>query len=481
MKWPASSGLSPTSRGRFRTFPQGAASFKLAFASCGDPRDPDQRGFDAILEEQPLVFVHMGDLHYSDTNSTNLEDYRSNYDRVLKNPNEGALYRGVPIAYMWDDHDFVGDNGTGADLGAATARAVYREYVPHYPINAPGGSVAQAFTVGRVRIIMTDLRSASMSQNAPETAAKTRMGVGQKAWFKQELIAARDADYPLILWVSTTPWIDPPALGSDTWAGYATERTEIANFLRDNSIKNIVVLSGDLHALAYDDGTHSDYATGGGAPLVVFHAAALSRSGDAKGGPYTAGPFLNYPQYGVIEVTDNGGPVMQCRFTGKRVGEGAKVVFQFTASVAGIVRRSTAVADNGSERALVNLSFLGRINNVGETVIVGFVVGGRSPRNILLRAAGPSLAPFGLSDAIKRPVLTLFQDKTVIASNDDWGLADAALLTGAFDRAGAFRFAGTASHDAAIFVTLQPGAYTMQGRSRDGSTGPVLLEAYEVP
>jgi phosphodiesterase/alkaline phosphatase D-like protein len=279
------------SRGKFRTFPQGAASFRVAFASCGDWRDPDQRAYDAIVAEQPLFFLNVGDLHYSDTNSTVAEDYRKNYDAVLNHPNQGALYRSMATAYMWDDHDFTGNDSNGTSTGTATARTVYRDYVPHYPLNVNGGAIGQAFTVGRVRVIMTDLRSAANAPTVPESTTKTRLGTAQKAWFKQELIAARDAGFPLVLWVSTTPWIATAALGDDTWAGYTTERSEIAEFIKDNRIKNLVMLSGDMHALAYDDGDNSDYAAGGGAPLVILHAAPLTRPASAKGGPYTAGPI----------------------------------------------------------------------------------------------------------------------------------------------------------------------------------------------
>jgi alkaline phosphatase D len=55
------------SRGRFRTFPLGRASFRIAFGSCGDFRHPDQRVWDAIREERPLLFINTGDMHYSDT------------------------------------------------------------------------------------------------------------------------------------------------------------------------------------------------------------------------------------------------------------------------------------------------------------------------------------------------------------------------------------------------------------------------------
>ena len=256
----------PASRGRLRTFPLGTGSFKIAFASCSDYRVPNQSAFDAIAEERPLMFFHMGDLHYNDTDSTNPEDYRENYDAVLNHPVQSALYRNVALAYMWDDHDFSGNDSDTSAIGRDAARTVYRERTPHYPIAAAGGTMAQSFTIGRVRVIMTDNRSAAVSPTLRESATKTRLGATQKAWFKQELINARDAGFPLTLWICSQPWIAPAQLGADTWGGYTTERTEIANFIRDNRITNLVLLSGDMHGHAFDDGTHSDYATGGGAP-----------------------------------------------------------------------------------------------------------------------------------------------------------------------------------------------------------------------
>ena len=472
----------PISRGRFRTFPQGAGSYKIALIGDGDYRDPDHRVYDAVLAENPLLLLFNGDLHYSDINTTVTEDYRVAYDNVLKHPVQGALFRSAPVAYMWDDHDFSGgDNSNGTATGSAAARTVYREYVPHYPLRVADGTIGQAFTVGRVRIIMTDLRSAATPQSSPESAGKTKLGAAQKAWFKQELISARDAGFPLVLWVSPDPWIGPATLGDDSWAGYATERTEVANFIRDNRIGNLVIFSGDMHAMAYDDGTHSDYATGGGAPLVVLHAAPLTRDSNIKGGPFTAGPFLGTQQYGILEVNDTGGSSVQCRFSGKRLGEGAKIFFQFSASVGSIEPRGLTTVDPAQERALVNLAARGRIGSPSDTLIAGFVLGGQTPRNILIRGVGPSLAAFGVTDALPLPMVSLFKGSTLLASNENWGLADAARLTAVFDRAGAFRLLSTGSRDAALYMTLEPGAYTAQASSFNGALGSVLLEIYEVP
>lgn len=461
----------PESRGRFRTFPLGRGSFRIAFAGDSDFRQPDQSAFDAIAAERPHLFLHLGDLHYIDTNTTNAEDYRRNYDSVLSHPNQSALFRTVPLAYTWGDHDFCGDNSDGTSVGRDTARATYRERVPHYPIASAGGALAQAFTIGRVRIIITDTRSASQAPTVRETASKTRLGAAQKTWFKQELINARDAGFPLILWVNADPWIAPALIGDDTWGGYATERTELANFMRDNRVTNVVILSADMHALAYDNGTNSDYATGGGAPLTVLHAAALSQFGNTKGGPYTAGPLPGSRQYGMLEVYDNGGPSVACRFLGMRVGETPKLTHIFSSSASGT-----------KDHALVNISTLAKINGPGDSVVSGFVLSGTSARSVLVRAVGPTLGTFGVAEALPQPQLNVFRGDQLVQSNAGWtgNTTGPDTLIEAFDRAGAFRLVEDSS-DAAMLLTLDPGAYTVQVRSADGRPGSTLLEVYDLP
>jgi hypothetical protein len=309
------------------------------------------------------------------------------------------------------------------------------------------------------------------------------MGTAQKAWFKQELIAARDNGFPLILWVCPDPWIAPAALGDDTWGGYATERTEIANFIRDNRISNVVLLSGDMHGLAFDDGAHSDYATGGGAPVTVLHAAALTSSPSVKGGPYTTGPLPGDQQYGILEVYDNGGASVACRFLGMRVGEPPRIVQIFSSSAAG-----------AKDHALVNISTLARLNSANDAVVSGFVISGSSNRSVLVRAIGPTLSAFGVVDALGQPVLSVFQGDRLVATNSGWastgsgnadsvssGASPVETILDTFDRAGAFRLLDTTSRDAALVLPLAPGPYTVQVKSGDGTTGATLLEVYDLP
>ncbi len=315
-------------RGSFQTFPSGASNVRIGFGACAQT-DVARLSFDALLAASPRLFINMGDFHYRDTNSTNPANYRANYAEVFNNTSQAALYRNVPTAYTWDDHDYCGNDSDRNSVGRSTVRQVYREWVPHYPLVPGQGTINQTFRLGRIRLIMTDLRSEADPQAQVDNAAKTKMGIVQKAWFKQQLLAARDEEAPLILWVCSAPWIGIPSLGTDTWQNNTTERREIADFIKANSIKNVTLLSGDMHALAFDDGTNSDYATGGGAPLKVFHAAALGRnSSSIKGGPYSSGAPVQNPdngilgQYGILDITDAGGSSpIGVTFTGWRVPE----------------------------------------------------------------------------------------------------------------------------------------------------------------
>jgi hypothetical protein len=381
---------------------------------------------------------------------------------------------------MWDDHDYCGNDSDSTAIGRETARSVYRERVPHYPIGAAGGAIAQAFTIGRVRFIMTDLRSAAGPASAKESASKTRMGATQKAWFKQELVSARDAGFPLIVWVCTMPWIAAGSLGADSWAGYTTERTEIANFIRDNRINNLALLSGDMHGLAFDDGTNSDYATGGGAPVTVLHAGALTSTPSLKGGPYSGGAVPGSQQYGILEVYDNGGASVACRFLGMNVDDGRKLTHYFSGSTTG-----------AKDHAIVNISTLARVNLGNDSLVSGFVISGTTNRQVLVRAIGPTLAAFGVVDPLARPILSVFNGATLVARNAGWAGGSTAPvavravaaepLLDVFDRAGAFRLLDDGSADSAVVVTVSPGAYTVQVKSGDGTPGAALLEVYDLP
>jgi hypothetical protein len=154
--------LDTSATGRFHTHPTvgSRASFTIAVSACAGagPVAPGVDGgelaadrvsnhavFDRIREHDPLMFVHLGDLHYYDlgsdshgiTGGASLANYRRSYDDVLAQPRQHQLYREVPLAYVWDDHDWGPDNSDGTHPGGPAAQVAYAERMPHMDLDAP--------------------------------------------------------------------------------------------------------------------------------------------------------------------------------------------------------------------------------------------------------------------------------------------------------------------------------------------------------
>jgi phosphodiesterase/alkaline phosphatase D-like protein/membrane-associated phospholipid phosphatase len=281
--------------GSFRTPSVGPESFRVALSSCARVGS-NGRVFDAIVASDPLLYLAMGDIHYANIGVNSPDAFRSAYDRLLTEPGQASLYRRVPIAYVWDDHDYGPNDGDSTSPSRPAARQVYREVVPGAvePGDAP---INQAFTIGRVRFVMTDNRS--------ERTGDSMLGDQQRDWLIEELTES-SRTHALVVWVNPVPWIAEAREGGDNWSGYATERTVIADAIAQAGIDNLIMVSGDAHMVALDDGTHSDYSTSGGASFPVFHAAPLDRPGSIKGGPYSDGAFDGAGQFGLLDIADEG-------------------------------------------------------------------------------------------------------------------------------------------------------------------------------
>jgi hypothetical protein len=109
------------------------------------------------------------------------------------------------------------------------------------------------------------------------------------------------------------------------------------------------------------------------------------------------------------------------------------------------------------------------------------VVRGTAPKSMLIRAAGPSLAQFGVTGPLDRPVLTLFDASgAVVAANTGWGTAaNAAQVSNAARTIGAFAFPD-GSADSALLLNLSPGLYTAQVNGAGAATGVTLIESYDL-
>ena len=317
--------------GSVRTFPRENTTSDVVFVMSSCQRWIDdsrvfkqisarfERNWDNESREVPFVMLHMGDLHYRNIDENEVEKFEKGYKDVVSRKEQRMVFGRMPVVYVYDDHDYGSSNAGRESPSRSAALEAYRKVVPHWRLGSPdeGTPVYQALTIGRVRVVVTDLRSASVE------GGNTTMGERQLRWFLDELREA--GRYRVVVWVNTKPWIGKSDKGEDYWGGFAEERRTISNFIAENKIDNLVVASGDAHAVMADDGTNSDYSDRGGAGMPVFHAAPIANLGSAKGGPYSEGCRAtvlarNY-QYGALTIRDrpdNDGPCV--KYEGFRSG-----------------------------------------------------------------------------------------------------------------------------------------------------------------
>ena len=314
--------------GSFTTSANGIYSFSFTAGGCGV--SSNHPVYTKMSEKNPDLFIALGDFHYANPNSgTDINVHRAPYEsNMLSQPASSAFFKNVPLAYVWDDHDYSGNDSDSNSVGRINARLAYQEYVPHYPLARGSGNVPiyQSFTMGRIHFIMSDLRSTRHQANG------VLWDTLQRQWFKAQCLYAKNNNLVIA-------WVNPISFGgtqADNWGGFASERTNVSNFLKENQIENFFILSGDAHMLAIDDGTNHDFSTlGNTARYPVFAVAALNQNGSNKGGRYNVmpdgtvdpNPLANYVytnpnntigQYGLIEVNDNGLEIC-ISFTGFRV------------------------------------------------------------------------------------------------------------------------------------------------------------------
>lgn len=290
-------GTPDSLEGKFKTNTVGQYSFNFAFSGDAEIVDTNDV-YNRITARTPLFFFALGDTPYTDYNNTFYGPYQDAYKAWFGAAYVKNMLANIPYQYVWDDHDFCGNDSDSSAQGKPYVQSVYRQHIPHYPLEV-SDSIYHAFTVGRVRFIVTDLRS--------ERSGSTYIGTSQMTWFKAEISAvASDPDLELIVWASSSPYI--ASAGSDTWFGASAQRVEIADHIASvNMQNNFCIISADAHMIAADDGTNSDYSTSVVGGFPVFHSAPLNRSNSTKGGPYSEGTFSStVGQYSIMSITDNG-------------------------------------------------------------------------------------------------------------------------------------------------------------------------------
>jgi hypothetical protein len=124
---------------------------------------------------------------------------------------------------------------------------------------------------------------------------------------------------------------------------------------------------------------------------------------------------------------------------------------------------------------LGNISTRLRVQTGDNALIGGMIATGTAGKRVIVRAIGPALSDLGVPGALMNPTLELFQESTLLFSNDDWNLSS---QEGEIVASG---FAPTDPAESAIIWTLTPGQnYTAVVRGVNGTTGVGIVEAYDL-
>jgi hypothetical protein len=130
---------------------------------------------------------------------------------------------------------------------------------------------------------------------------------------------------------------------------------------------------------------------------------------------------------------------------------------------------------------IINFSILAALAGDGEILTMGTIIGGAGTsgkKPLLVRAVGPSLAPFGVSSRLEDPYLEFFSGPTKVLEVDNWGGGGDLVI--AFAQLGAFPFTAASSKDAALnLLPLPAGNSTARVSSTTTSGGSVLAELYD--
>ena len=291
--------------GRTRTAPEGDAEhLRFGVVSCSNYEAGFFNAYGRIAARNDLdAVIHLGDYIYEygagiygDSSLTgrthepfetvSLDQYRSRYSLYRLDQDLRRAHQQHPFINIWDDHETANDAWKdGAEnhqdstegsweLRKSVAKKAFYEWIPireneeeaifrtlHY------GNLLDLIMLD-TRIEGRDQQIASIEEPALYAPDRTMMGSSQLDWFfnavkssnakwkiigNQVIFSEFNVGFAALADPSLGSVSDVESLFLDIWDGYPAERLKIINFLRNDSIDNVVFLTGDFHSsFAFD-------------------------------------------------------------------------------------------------------------------------------------------------------------------------------------------------------------------------------------
>jgi alkaline phosphatase D len=306
--------------GRTKTAPVGDNShLRFAVVSCSNYQHGYFNAYEHMAYRNDFdAVIHLGDyiyeygaggysanlddrIHEPENATVTLSDYRIRHSHYRLDHQLRKLHQQYPWIVTWDDHESANDAWTGGaenhdpategdweDRKAASIQA-YLEWLPvREEPNITDTKIYRKFRYGDLAdILVLDTRLEGREQQSSTSTVvndvnRTLLGSDQYDWLIEQMddadtrwkiIAQQVMMAPLVLFGNT--------LNFDQWDGYPAERLKIYNHVLDNDIKNMVVLTGDIHTAWANDLPTSSYnsSTRAGSAGVEFVTTSVTSPG----------------------------------------------------------------------------------------------------------------------------------------------------------------------------------------------------------
>lgn len=360
--------------GRTRTAPASAQHLRFGVVSCSSYAHGYFNAYAQLAKRADLdVILHLGDYvyeygngEYGDvrpyepaTEMLTLADYRTRHSYYKRtDPDLQEVHRQHPFITVWDDHETAdnswrdgannhteGAEGVWADRKSFGERA-YDEWMPiRLPEPGNPGRIFRKFNYGGLMdLIMLDTRlfdrdeqlaTPPLPPDNPADPARKMVGPEQKQWLFDQLDSStatwkflgqqvmfgqlKVVGIPDLSALAPQLSLIPIAgsggqyLNGDQWDGYQAERSEVFAHLADNSIDNVVVLTGDIHTswgmdLSPDPNNPISYnpLTGAGSLAVEYVCTSVTSPGLDQLAPVQDAIRLVNPHMKYIDLAQKG-------------------------------------------------------------------------------------------------------------------------------------------------------------------------------
>lgn len=261
----------PAFRARTAPAPGEPARFTVGYGSCARwQSDPHQPIWRSVATYDPDLFFWLGDSVYGDTLDPDIlaEEFTRQREVALLSP----LLPRIPQLATWDDHDFGLNNHDRTNPTKAQNLEVWKRYWPNPAHGLPGvPGVFFQYNYGGVDFFFIDNRYHRSPNDDPDGPQKTTLGARQLSWLKEGLKAS-EAPFKVI--VSGGVWTRGKGPRGDAWSAFMHERNVIFDYIRDEQISGVVLLSGDTHTAELNVIPWSDH---GGYDLYDLTSSPLAQ------------------------------------------------------------------------------------------------------------------------------------------------------------------------------------------------------------